>query len=77
MSEAEFGLVSLLRDLEGDVRAFPFVLVGGESEVGLEYTPNDPLARDEFSDLLFGEMDVPVAIGKLVAQLMSVPFNLS
>src|ERR1039457_1657612 len=73
--ESHLGLITVRRDLEGDVGACPLVRLLGEVEERFLDVPDDSLVRDELADLLLRVVDVLVAIGELGTERVGVPFD--
>ena len=77
MRESHLGLITVRRDLEGDVGACPFVRLLGEVEERFLDVPDDSPVRDELADLLLRVVDVLVAIGELGTERAGVPFDVA
>src|SRR3981081_1250577 len=77
VGEADLGFVTLFGDFKSDFCAVPLALVFDKTKVAVQNKPNDFFAGNEFRYLLFGKMDVFVAIRKLVTEFVGATFNFS
>ena len=76
MGEADFGLVAVPSDVEGNRRPRPLGLVVGKVEGGVHDLPDDFPIGNELGDLLLTAVDILVAIGEFVAELVGVAVDL-
>lgn len=77
VSEPDFSSVTLPGDIKSDVRTLPFSLVLGKTERGLQNVPNDFFARNQLCCLLLTEMEVFVAIRKLITDFVGTTLYFS
>src|SRR5215216_4240824 len=75
--EAKFSLVAFPGDLKDNVGAYPLGLVFDKADLTFRGMPHNFTVRHELADFVGTAVDICVAIGKLVAKFVGIPFNLS
>ena len=77
MPEADLGFVAFFSDLKNNVRAFPLALVFYKAKVAVYHVPNDFLAGNKFSYLLFGTMHVLDTVCELGTEFVGIALDFS
>lgn len=75
MGKADFGLAVRLGDIEDDIGAHPFGLVGDKIQLALDDVPDDPAAGHQFDSALLAVVDVLEAVGPFLAHHIGGPLD--
>src|ERR1700677_5051419 len=77
MRKSKLGLSALSGDLEHDVRPDPFLLVFDEGQLGVRNMPHHFFPGNELRYLLFGRMQVFVAVSEFGSKPVGIPVDLT